>query len=212
MCTHVLVDIGTQVNSVTLAYVRKHKLGMQPISKLDHSLNPFGDHIPLVGLGSHRMEPIGFTLVHVQIEGMPHWNEEQVTFILDNLSRFSARIPIILGTPTINRVIQTMKESDIHDAPTEWQAMRVAYKGTQCFQFHQAVLGEGVNYPTNTAQDPTDLDEKVLLTNKCMIPGFQSVIIHGRMQSTMMMGYCLNVMTQWHTLMIKLISLMDCIL
>ena len=41
-----------------------------------------------------------------------------------------------------------------------------------------------------------DLDEKVLLTDKCTIPGFQSVITHGRTQNTMMMGHQLNVMTQ----------------
>ena len=64
------------------------------------------------------------------------------------------------------------------------------------FQFCQAILGEGVYYPTNTAQDPTDLDEKVLLTDKCLIPGFQFIVIHGRTQNTMMMGHRLNVMTQ----------------
>ena len=41
-----------------------------------------------------------------------------------------------------------------------------------------------------------DLDEKVLLTDKCMIPGFQSIIAHGRTQNTMMMGHWLNVMMQ----------------
>ena len=41
-----------------------------------------------------------------------------------------------------------------------------------------------------------DLDEKVLLTNKCTIPGFQSVIAHGRTQNTMMMGHRLNIMMQ----------------
>ena len=53
-----------------------------------------------------------------------------------------------------------MKESDIHNAPTEWQAARVAYKCRQGFQFCWTVLGKGINYPTNTAQDPTDLDKK----------------------------------------------------
>ena len=41
-----------------------------------------------------------------------------------------------------------------------------------------------------------DLDEKVLLADKCTIPGFQSVVAHGRTQKTMMMGHRLNVMTQ----------------
>ena len=84
--THVLVDNSSRVNLVMLAYVHKHNLGMWPISELDLFLNPFGDHIPLVGLGSCRMEPIKFTLVYIQIEGMPHYDKQQVTFILDDLS------------------------------------------------------------------------------------------------------------------------------
>ena len=178
------------------AYVRQLKLGVHLISDLDHSLNPFSDRIPLVGLGGCQMEPLGFTLMRVQIEGIPHYNKQQVTFILDDPSGFSVRIPIILGTPTINRVIQTMKESEIHDALTKWQTARTAYEWTQGFQFCQTGLGERHQCPTNTVENPLDLDEKILLTDKCFIPGFQSTVVHGRMQSTMMMGHSLNIMTQ----------------
>ena len=122
--TRVLVDNGTRVNSVMPAYICRHGLGIHPISELDHSLNPFRDRIPLVGLGGGCVEPAGFTLMRVQIEGMPHYDKQQVIFVLDDPSGFSTRIPFILGTPTINRVIQTMKESEIHEAPSEWQAAR----------------------------------------------------------------------------------------
>ena len=194
--TWVLVDNGTRVNSVMPAYICQHNLGMRPISELDHSLNPYGDHIPLVGLGGGQTEPLGFTLMRVQIEGMPHYDEHQVLFILDDPSTFSARIPVILGTPTINRVIQTMKETEIHNAPVEWQMARVAYEWAQGFQFHWASLGERLKFPMNTAEDPLDLDEKVLLTDQCTIPSFQSVVAHGRTQRMMMMGNWLNIMTQ----------------
>ena len=50
--------------------------------------------------------------------------------------------------------------------------------------------------PTNTNQNPLDLDEKVLLKNKCTIPGFESIVVQGRTHRTMMMGYQLNVMMQ----------------
>ena len=134
--------------------------------------------------------------MRVQIEGMPHYDEQQVIFVLDDPSGFSARIPVILGTPTINRVIQTMKESEIHKAPLEWQAARVTFEWMQGFQLQRTSLAERLKFPTNTAEDPFDLDEKVLLTNKCMIPGFQSVIAHGHTQNMMMMGHQLNVMMQ----------------
>ena len=133
--TWVLVNNGARVNSVMPAYVCQHRLGVCPISELDHSLNSFRDRIPLVGLGSGRVEPTGFILMRVQIEGMPHYNEQQVVSILDDPSGFSARIPVILGTPTINRVVQTMKESEMHDAPLEWQAARVTFEWMQGFQF-----------------------------------------------------------------------------
>ena len=139
---------------------------------------------------------MGFTLMRVQIEGMPDYDEQQVIFVLDYPSGFSARIPVILGTPTINRVVQTMKETEMHSAPMEWQMARVACEWVQGFQFQQASLGKRLGFPTNTAEDPLDLDEKVLLADKCTIPGFQSVIAHGCTQRTMMMEHRLNVMTQ----------------
>ena len=140
--TQVLVDNSARVNLVMPAYVRQLKLGVCLISDLDHSLNLFRDRIPLVGLGGCQMEPLGFILMRVQIEGIPHYNKQQVTFILDDPSGFSVRIPIILDTPTINRVIQTMKESEIHDALTKWQTAMSAYEWTQGFQFCQTGLGE----------------------------------------------------------------------
>ena len=48
--------------------------------------------------------------------------------------------------------------------------------------------------PTNTKQDPLDLDEKVFLKHKCT--RFESVVVKVQTQVTMMMGYRLNVMTQ----------------
>ena len=174
--TWVLVDNGARVNSVTPAYVHQHKLGVCPILELDHTLNPFRDRIPLVGLGGGWAEPLGFTLMRVQIEGMPHYDEQQVVFILDDP--------------------KTMKEMEMHSAPTEWQMVRVAYEWVQGFQFRRASLGERLRFPTNTVEDPLDLDEKVLLADKCTIPGFQSVVAHGRTQRTMMMGHRLNVMMQ----------------
>ena len=51
-------------------------------------------------------------------------------------------------------------------------------------------------YPTNTGQDPTDLDEPVLLKDRVIIPAFASQIVHVRTQRTFMKGHCLNIMVQ----------------
>ena len=94
----------------------------------------------------------------------------------------------MLGTPTINRVIATMKESDMHNAPPEWQSCRTSHDAARGFIMRRVSLGPGERFPTNTGEDPTDLDEPVRLTAKCTIPGFQTVVVHGRTEHTMMIG------------------------
>ena len=55
---------------------------------------------------------------------------------------------------------------------------------------------DGMTLPTNTGENPIDLDELVLLKNKTTIPAFESIILHCRTRKMMMMGYKLRVMTQ----------------
>ena len=155
-----LVDNGTRVNSVTPAYVHQHKLGVRPISELAHTLNPFQDCIPLVGLGGGWAEPLGFTLMRVQIEGMPHYDEQQVVFILDDPSGFSARILVILGTPTINRVVQTMKEMEMHSAPTEWQIARARVSS-----FDEQAWAKGLGSRLNVMMQASYSEDKADLPN-----------------------------------------------
>ena len=83
---------------------------------------------------------------------------------------FGIRVPIVLGTPTINRVIAMMKESDLHNAPHEWQACHVSHDAAEGFTVGRVSLDPGGKFPTNTGGNPTDLDETVRLTTKCMVP------------------------------------------
>ena len=56
--------------------------------------------------------------------------------------------------------------------------------------------GAGIEYPSNTGQNPIDLDKPVLLKDKIIIPAFASQIVHVQTQKTFMKGHCLNVMVQ----------------
>ena len=51
-------------------------------------------------------------------------------------------------------------------------------------------------YPTNTGQNPMDLDEQLILTDKVIVPAFSSQIIRVRTKKTYMIGHRLNVMMQ----------------
>ena len=56
---------------------------MGSVAALDHSLNPFGKWVPLVGVGG-RTQMLGYVLIRVQVEGVPGYGEDQVAFIVDD--------------------------------------------------------------------------------------------------------------------------------
>ena len=70
---------------------------------------------------------------------------------------------MILGTPTINRIVKAMRESEMSTAPPEWQYSCHSYEFAN--GFFMGMVGtkaeEGaVGFTTNTAVNPVNLDER----------------------------------------------------
>ena len=100
----------------------------------------------------------------------------------------------------IHRLCRQMKESEIQMALEEWQHALLSYEASRNVSIHamtpQLDTDPGIEYPTNTGQNPIDLDESVLLKDKVTIPAFASQIVHVQTQKTFMKGHRLNVMVQ----------------
>ena len=76
------------------------------------------------------------------------------------------RMPVILGTPTIYRLCRQMKETEINSAPKEWQHALFCYEVVQgIFLQSMDVRPDRTGFPTNTGQNPMDLDEQLILTD-----------------------------------------------
>ena len=88
------------------------------IEALDQSMNPYGQRVPLVGVGG-KARPLGYVVICIQVEGVPKYDEDQVTFVVDDNTTFSWRVPVVFGTPTINRIVVVMKESNLDNVPME---------------------------------------------------------------------------------------------
>ena len=81
----------------------------------------------------------------------------------------------------------------MENAPEAWQSAQHTYE----FANYMVQLNPeayGMTMPTNTGENPTDLDKLVLLKNKATIPAFESIILHCCTHRTMMMGYKLHIM------------------
>ena len=141
-------------------------------------LNKHRGRIPVSCSGGYYTEPIGYVMVRVQFPGIPSYAEDQVALVIRDRSEFSWKVPVIIGTPTIDRVVRALKESEMDTVPEEWQRARHAHEYANSFFVRSINPTEPMH--TNTNQNPLDLNEKVFLKNKYTIPRFESVVIRAR--------------------------------
>ena len=169
----VLIDSGVRSNAVAPTYVKQHKIKVQ----LVHDLTMHPTLILISSIGGHTTA-LGYIIINIQVEGIPSYYEEQVALVIPNVTQLGMKVPVILGTPTIHRLCQQMKESEIQTAPEEWQHALLSYEASRNVSIlpmtPQLDQDSNIKYPTNTGQDPTDLDEPVLFKDRVIIPAFAS--------------------------------------
>ena len=191
----VLIDSGARCNAVSPEYTKVCKMRVG----LVHELATSPQEIPIQGI-TRNTNTLSYVVINVQIGGIPSYNEEQVALVLQDISGLGMRVLVILGMPTIHRLCRQMKESEIESAPDEWQHALCSYEAAQGIFLQAMTPGtdneDGVKYPTNTGQNPMDLDEPIILTEKVIIPAFASQIVKARTKKTFMEGHRLNVMVQ----------------
>ena len=116
-----LLDKGAQVNTIMLRYVNEHSLQVGPITNL------MGSKVTCVGLGNTYTQLLGYMVIWVQVDGVQGYDEDQIALVIPDFSNFATRVPIILGTPTIGRVINVMKEAEMDALATLWANVRAVH-------------------------------------------------------------------------------------
>ena len=96
------------------------------------SWSPVTRGIPIHGVGGTRTGPMGYVVMRVEIEGVPSYAEDQVFPVIDNNSAYSRRVPVILGTLAINRVVMAMAGYGNAYSPT---GMAILYAELQVCQW-----------------------------------------------------------------------------
>ena len=116
-----LLDNGAQINTITPKYVSDHSLQVGPITNL------IGTKVACMGLGNAYTRLMGYIMIQVHVDGVWGYDKDQIALVIPDFSNFAAQIPLILGTLTISRVINVMKEAEVDALTTPWANARVAH-------------------------------------------------------------------------------------
>ena len=185
--TTCLLDNRAQLNFITPAYAQER--GMD-IMSLDYLAQEIRGSIPLIrGIGSISVEPVEFVMMNVKVPCVQGYNEDQIAIVMDDPGM--SEWPVILGTPTLYRVMEVIKESEISKLAVPWASSQVSW----LMRDIQAKLGQVVvNDVANKPISPLNVDEVVRVTSKCSVPPFGHKAIHGKV-NLILHGYKMNVMT-----------------
>ena len=111
-----LLDNKAQLNFITPAYAQEW--GMD-IMSLEYLAEEIGGAIPHIsGIGGISVEPVGFVMMNVKVPGIAGYDEDQTAIVMDDPGM--TEWLVILGTPTIYRVMEVIKESEISKLAMPW--------------------------------------------------------------------------------------------
>ena len=185
--TTCLLDNGSQLNFVTPTYA--HERGMDILS-LDTLAQEIGRQLPPIAvMGGGMIKPEGFVIMNVRVPCVRGYNEDQIAIVLEDPEMKDC--PVVLGTPTLFRVMEVIKESEISELAMPWANSRLSWlmRGV-----HAKMSRLQVKDVANKPIAPLSVDEVVRVTSKCMVPPFSYKVIHGRV-GLVLQRYKMNVMT-----------------
>ena len=179
-----LLDNGAQINTITPKYVRDNLLQMGLITDL------LGAKVACIGLGNTCTRPLGYVVIWVQVDGLQGYDKDQIVMVLLDLSTFAARVPNILGTPTISYIINVMKEKEINALATPWVNARVAHL-LLAHRMTAIKVGDGIVEECSS----DDYDQVMFTQNLETIEAFSSHVVPVKAEKAYTRG-CINVMAQ----------------
>ena len=161
-----LLDNGAQINTIMLKYVSEHSLQVGPITNL------LGAKVTCMGLGNAYTRPLGYVVIQVQVDRVQGYNKDQIALVIPDCSNFAAQIPVILGTPTISRVVNVMKEAKIDALAMLWANARVEHL-LSVHRMMTVEVGDGLKEEPN----PDGYDQVMYTQNVETIEPFSSCMV-----------------------------------
>ena len=136
----------------------------------------------LIGLGRKHTSPFRFIILHVQVWEIAGYDEDIVFLVVPDESEFGHRVPLVIGTCMIGRIINVIWESEMDHLSKPWATARMVQL-LSC-QKGMAVLtlgsvGEAQSEGASGGPQEVDVDEMVMVRESVRLGLFQTVIIEG---------------------------------
>ena len=164
-----LADSGSQVNTMTPEFVQERGYPVLPLGGL------VSYPLHLVGLGGRHTCPLGFVIARLQVREVAGYDEDAVFLVVPDGSNFGKQVPIVIGTCTLARVINVIKESKMDQISTPWSTVRLAQLLSRRVMTEGTPSEGGVGVP-----EKNGVDAVVKMGSNVHVGSFQTEILEGK--------------------------------
>ena len=174
----VLLDIRVNVNMITPDCVASLGLQVCPLTDLHKG------SITINQPFDHEGQPVGYVVMRVQVKSIEGYNEDQVALVAHSSSEFGHKVLIILGTPTTDRAITVLRESEIDRLATPWASV---HKNTLLWAAAACVSA----VQSDVATKPIDVmgyEEPIRFQESIMVKPFELLVVKGWTKITFITG------------------------
>ena len=132
------------------------------IMSLDWLAQEIGGQLPLImGMGGSLVKPTEVILMNVKVPCVQGYDKDQVALVMDDPGM--TECPVILGTSTLYRVMEVIKESEISKLAVPWSSSRISWLMRDVMAKRgQVVINDVANKPIA----PLDVDKVVRVASK----------------------------------------------
>ena len=173
-----LADSGSQVNTITPTLVQQYGFPVLLLEDLvDYPLN-------LVGLGGKHTSLLRFIILCMQVRGITGYDKDAVFLLVPDESKFRRRVPLVIGTCTIGRIINVIQESEIDCLSMLWATVRVAQLLSCRWSVAVPTSGGAETRVEGASGGPLErsIDELVMVWESVCLGPFQTKIIEGQVK------------------------------
>ena len=173
-----LADSGSQVNTITLALVQQYGFPVLPLEDLvDYPLN-------LTGLGRKCTSLLRFVILHMQVWGIAGYDGDAVFLVVPDELEFGWRVPLVIGTCTIDRIINVIWESEIDHLFMLWATARMAQLLSCQRSMAVPISGGAETWVKGASGGPPEgnVDKLVMVQESIHLGPFQTEIIEGQVK------------------------------
>ena len=113
--TKVLLDTGATIDLMPISYAKAAGLEIKPLSLIT------GKHVTISLAAGQYSEAVRYTEFNLKVPGVSGYDMDRLALLSEDDSNYSKRVPVALGTKTLDSIMYAMKEGEIELLDEVWK-------------------------------------------------------------------------------------------